>query len=148
MLVFAVLTEGMLRFQLTLLILSTRYVHAATLLWPDFIDKKVVSVVVIFRRRPWFVSDSASNQHFLGFLVNFSGARGKHSPPRYAYRRLPASPCGTQPTLKLSLSLKLKCPSASCRPSLKNPCRLQSCSTQGICPMKETSKAFPTSYCM
>ena len=69
----------------------------------DFIGKKVVSVVVIFKidiARDFSVIQQKIMSISLGVSLTFRVlSRGKLPPPRYGYRRLPPSPCGT----KLSL---------------------------------------------
>ena len=143
MLVFAVLTLGMLRFQLhfiylqRILVLSVE-VRACCDSAVDFIDKKVVSVVVIFKidvARDFSVTQQGISIS-LGVLSTVRvleegslrsatvavGCLHRRVEPNFRFR------------LKISLSLKLKCPSTSRRPSLKIPCRLQSCPAQEICP--------------
>ena len=90
MLVSAVLTLGMLRFQLhftcsATLILSFE-VRACCDSALDFTGKKVVSVVVIFNievARDFYVTKQRISTSHRGVFVDFSGARGELPPPCY-----------------------------------------------------------------
>ena len=137
MFVLAVLTPGMhvalptaLYLQRILVLLID--VHACCDFAVDFIGNKVIYVVVIFISTLPMIHQGISIS--LAVLSTFrvfeessvrratvpDGCLHFHAEPNFPFR------------LKVSLPLKLKCPSTSRRPYLKNPFRLQSCLAQAI----------------
>ena len=135
----AVLTcIGLLRFQLHFTCGATLFlsfeVRTCCDSAVDFTGKKVVSVVAIFKKSksPVIFTCLSKESALPGVFVDFSVARGELPPPRYGCWRLLAHELhrSTESNFRFVPVAQTQYPSTSGRPSLKSPCRLQSCPAQ------------------
>ena len=141
MLESAVLTcIGLLRFQLHFTCGATLFlsfeVRTCCDSAVDFTGKKVVSVVAIFKKSksPVIFTCQSKESALPGVFVDFSVARGELPPPRYGCWQLLAHELHrrTESNFRFVPVAQTQCPSTSRRPSLKSPCRLQSCPAQEL----------------